>query len=76
MVAEYSTPLSGVVETVDKLRGMGLKIGSTTGYNAAIMAEVLPGAKAAGYAPDCVVTPDMTGAGRHPRSWCLNVCGN
>ena len=64
VVAEYSTPLSGVVETVDKLRGMGLKIGSTTGYNAAIMAEVLPGAKAAGYAPDCVVTPDMTGAGR------------
>ena len=33
VVAEYSTPLPGVVETVDKLRGMGLKIGSTTGYN-------------------------------------------
>ena len=64
VVAEYSTPLPGVAETVDKLRGMGLKIGSTTGYNSAMMAEVLPAAKAAGYAADCVVTPDATGIGR------------
>ena len=64
VVAEYSTPLPGVVETVARLRGVGLKIGSTTGYNSAMMAEVLPVAKAAGYAADCVITPDVTGVGR------------
>ena len=32
VVAEYSKLIPGVKETVEKLREMGLKIGSTTGY--------------------------------------------
>ena len=60
VVAEYSTPLPGVAETVDKLRGMGLKIGSTTGYTSEMMQYVLPVAKEQGYEPDCCVTPDVT----------------
>lgn len=64
VVALYSTPLEGVIDTVQGLRDRGLKIGSTTGYNREIMNKVLPRAEALGYRPDCTVTPDETGLGR------------
>lgn len=73
VVAEYSQPLPGVVETVDALRKQGLKIGSTTGYTSEIMTQVIPGAKKLGYEADCVVTPDVTGAGR-PTPFMLFEC--
>ncbi len=64
VVAEYSKPIDGVLETVDKLRSMDIKIGSTTGYNNEIMSIVIPAAEKSGYIPDCVITPDITGIGR------------
>ena len=73
VVTQYSAPIEGVTETVEKLKSMGLKIGSTTGYNSRIMSRVIPAAKALGYDPDCVVTPDVTGAGR-PTPFMLNEC--
>lgn len=73
VVAEYSTPIDGVVDTVKVLRENGIKIGSTTGYNNEMMKQVLPMAKACGYEPDCVVTPDITGKGR-PTPFMLNEC--
>ncbi len=73
VVAEYSTPIEGVVETMEQLRKMGVKIGSTTGYNAEMMEHVLPAASAAGYTPDCVITPDVTGLGR-PTPFMLFEC--
>lgn len=60
VVTEYSKLIPGVKETIDKLREMGLKIGSTTGYTSDIMQYALPVAKEQGYEPDCVVTPDVT----------------
>ena len=56
VVAEYSKLIPGVKETVEKLREMGLKIGSTTGYTSEMMQYVLPVAKEQGYEPDCCVT--------------------
>ncbi len=73
VVAEYSIPIDGVIETMAQLREMGVKIGSTTGYNAEMMKNVLPGASKAGYTPDCVVTPDVTGMGR-PSPFMLFEC--
>ena len=73
VVAEYSSPLPGVVETVKLLRQRGLKIGSTTGYTSQMMEQVIPGAKAQGYEADCVVTPDVTGAAR-PTPFMLFEC--
>lgn len=73
VVAEFSKPIEGVIETMAKLREMGIKIGSTTGYNAEMMKNVLPGAAEAGYTPDCVVTPDLTGKGR-PTPFMLFEC--
>ncbi|MFR5601225.1 MAG: phosphonoacetaldehyde hydrolase [Lachnospiraceae bacterium] len=73
VVAEYSTPIDGVVETIAVLRKKRILIGSTTGYNSEMMQRVIPVAKAAGYNPDCVVTPDVTGKGR-PTPFMLYEC--
>ena len=45
LLTEYSKLIPGVKETVEKLREMGLKIGSTTGYTSEMMQYVLPVAK-------------------------------
>lgn len=73
VVADYSTPIDGVVETVKVLRDNGIKIGSTTGYNNEIMTKVVPAARKLGYEPDCIVTPDITGLGR-PTPFMLYEC--
>jgi len=73
MVAEYSVPIPGVVDTVQQLRKQGLKIGSTTGYTSQMMKQVLPKARELGYEADCVVTPDVTGASR-PTPFMLYEC--
>lgn len=63
-LSDFTTPIPGVLETVAKLREMGIKIGSTTGYTAAMMEVVRPGAAAKGYVVDNLVTPDGLPAGR------------
>lgn len=73
VVADYSIPLPGVLETVEALRAAGIKIGSTTGYTSKMMERVRPAAEAAGYSPDCVVTPDVVGSGR-PRPFMIFEC--
>lgn len=73
VVAEYSQVIPGVPETVKELRSRGIKIGSTTGYTSEMMQFVLPVAKADGYEPDCVVTPDVTGYSR-PTPFMLYEC--
>ncbi|WP_371377633.1 phosphonoacetaldehyde hydrolase [Sporomusa aerivorans] len=65
-LAEFTEPLPGVLQTVDAIRGKGLKIGSTTGYTDNMMAIVTQGAKAKGYEPDCWVSPDATGCCGRP----------
>lgn len=73
VVAEYSKPIDGVVDTVKALKEAGIKVGSTTGYNERMMQHVVPAAAKAGYEPDCVVTPDITGVGR-PTPFMMNEC--
>jgi phosphonoacetaldehyde hydrolase len=63
-LAQYATPLPGVVETMALLRGQGIKIGSTTGYTRAMMDIVQPEAAKRGYCVDSCVTPDGLPAGR------------
>lgn len=64
VVAEYSIPIEGVVETVQKLEESGIKVGSTTGYTSEMMKDVAPRAESLGYKPSCIITPDKAGAGR------------
>ena len=49
-----------VIETVNKLKEMKIKIGSTTGYTDMMMEPVLKRAKEQGYCPDCWYSPDAT----------------
>lgn len=64
VVADYATLVPGTRETVDWLRGRGMKIGSTTGYTRSIMERVLLLAAAQGYAPDNLVCADDLPEGR------------
>lgn len=61
----FAAPKPYVLETVAKLRELGIKIGSTTGYTDEMMAIVVPKAKEAGYEPDVWFSPNAVGnAGR------------
>lgn len=68
ILPNYCEPVPGAVALVERLRRMGLKIGSTTGYTSEMMTIVAPEAKKRGYAPDSMVTPDDVPAGR-PFPW-------
>jgi len=63
-LAEYSAIIPGVVECVERFRRRGLKIGSTTGYTRAMLDLLLEQSAAAGYQPDCSLSPEDVGAGR------------
>jgi len=54
-VKEHATLIPGALEVVAALRARGIRIGTTTGYNRPIMAEVLPLAAAQGFTPDSLV---------------------
>jgi phosphonoacetaldehyde hydrolase len=69
-IEEYSNVIAGVPELVEKLRGAGIRIGSTTGYTRPMLDRLLPKAAKQGYAPDCIVTPDAVGKGR-PHPWMI-----
>lgn len=72
---QYTAPISGVIETIDKLREEGIKIGSTTGYTSEMMDVVLPEAAAKGYRTDNCVTSDHLPAGRpYPYMIYQNMC--
>lgn len=57
---DYTDPIPEVIETIEVLRGNGLKIGSTTGYTSTMMDVVVPNAEKKGYRPDVYITADET----------------
>jgi phosphonoacetaldehyde hydrolase len=67
-LAACSAVIPGVVETVEKLRALGIRIGSTTGYTRPMLEVLLAQAAKEGYIPDCALCPDDAGAGR-PWPW-------
>ena len=64
VAARLSQIIPGVADTVASLRAEGVKIGSTTGYTRAIMAEIVPQAALQGFAPDGLVCTGDTAEGR------------
>lgn len=62
--AKSATLIPGAVETVTALRGLGVKIGSGTGYTREMMTDILPRAAEQGYSPDVVVCAGETPSGR------------
>jgi phosphonoacetaldehyde hydrolase len=67
-VAETAVPIEGLLDTVRELHRREIRIGSSTGYTAPMMAELLPAAAARGYSPDAVVCSSDVPAGR-PFPW-------
>jgi len=64
---DYTTPVPGAVELMERLRERGVKIGSTTGYTREMAAIVGEGARAKGYEPDHRITASEVPKGRpHP----------
>lgn len=63
-LSTYTNPLPHVVEAINELKELGIKIGSTTGYTSDMMAVVVPEAKAKGYSPDYFCTAQIAGRGR------------
>lgn len=55
VLASHARPIPGTLEAVAKMRQMGLKIGSTTGYNREMMDILAPAAAHYGYQPDAIV---------------------
>lgn len=62
----FAAPNPFAVETAARVREMGLKIGSTTGYTDAMMEIVVPKAAEQGYAPDFWISPDGVGGKGRP----------
>ncbi len=67
-IKDHSDPIPGAIETVQKLREMGLKVGASTGYTTSMMEILVPEAKAKGYSPDAVYCSTDAPAGR-PYPW-------
>ena len=63
-IADHADIIPGAVEAIAALRARGIAIGSTTGYNAEMMAVLTPLAAKAGYAPDCMVCVSDVKQGR------------
>jgi len=66
--------IPGLLETVAEMRGMGMKIGSCTGYTTPMMAVLVPLSKRQGYVPDAVKCSTDVPRGRpHPWMCYLNA---
>jgi len=64
ILAEFSQPIDGVCEAVERWRAAGMRIGSTTGYTRGLLEIVRERAAKHGYSPDASVAADEVPAGR------------
>lgn len=65
-VGDYSQAIAGAADTLARLRGKGLKIGSCSGYPRQVLDVLLPLAAAEGIVPDHVIAGDELSAGGRP----------
>lgn len=67
-VARHAEPIPGLPETAKALRDRGIRIGTSTGYTAPMMAVLVPEAAKRGYRPDAAICASDVPAGR-PYPW-------
>ncbi len=67
-LAGYAQVISGVVETVETMRGRGMKIAGTTGYTRPMLDRLEKLAAQQGYRTDRSLAPEDAGGGR-PYPW-------
>jgi phosphonoacetaldehyde hydrolase len=64
----FADLIPGTIEAVTEFRKRGLKIGTTTGYDAEMMRVLAAEAARRGFVPDSIVSSDMVPEGR-PAPW-------
>lgn len=64
VLPHYSDLIDGLLDTVTALRAMGLRIGSTSGYNREMLDVVEKLAASKGYVPDCAIAASEVSQGR------------
>ncbi len=67
-IFRHAEPIEGLLETVQGMRDLGMKIGSSTGYTRPMMEVLMPLAERRGYAPDAMSCSSDVPAGR-PSPW-------
>jgi phosphonoacetaldehyde hydrolase len=70
IVKDFCDPIPGAVRLIDSLKNQGIKVGTTTGYVAEMMNNILPFASAHGLLPDSVVNSSEVSSGR-PSPWMI-----
>ena len=70
IVKQYSEPIPGAIKLIETLKKQGIKVGTTTGYVAEMMNNIVPRTTAKGLVPDSVVNSSEVSAGR-PSPWMI-----
>lgn len=70
VLSQFATPIPGVLDVMAEWRQRGIRVGSTTGYTAAMLAVVAEAAAQQGYKPDAMFAGDQAPAGR-PAPWLM-----
>jgi phosphonoacetaldehyde hydrolase len=74
VLKDHARLIPGVPDAIQRMRSRGLKIGTTTGYNRAMLDFLLDRAREQGFVPDYAVCPDDVPSGRpHPFMCYLNA---
>ena len=69
-ITASADPIPGTIETVERLRKTGIRVGSTTGYSGPVMKVLQEWAARHGFAPDAVVCSTDVPAGRPAPHMC------
>lgn len=70
ILLDYNQLIPGALDVIKRIQGMGIKIGTTTGFTKEMMEVVEPDANKQGYYPDEVITSDEVPKGR-PKPWMI-----
>ncbi|MBC7927076.1 MAG: phosphonoacetaldehyde hydrolase [Bryobacteraceae bacterium] len=66
---QHCEVLPGVAEVTAALRLRMIPFAATTGFDRAMMAEMIPAVQAQGFAPEIFMTPDQVGGVGRPAPW-------
>lgn len=73
IISVYSDPINGVIDAVQTMRNLSLRIGSCTGYPREIAEKVAACARKYGYIPDVMVCASDVPQGRPAPDMCCEV---
>jgi len=73
-IRDHAQWIPGAVDTIRSLKAAGIKVGTCTGYSAAMITPLLKLAEKSGCMPDCVVTASDVQNGRPAPDMIIEAC--